>query len=77
MCSERIERSHEVTPQVAPRAIDRRDFLKLGGIGLTGVALLGSVGVGTVFAQREPPRGSSFLAEFREVAEEQGFPMEL
>src|ERR671910_2284460 len=83
MCSERTERPREATPQAAPRAIDRRGFLKLSGIGLLGVALFGSVEAGMVFAQSEPPAqsrppvGSALAAEFREAAEEYGVPMEL
>ena len=57
MCSERTERPREATPQAAPRAIDRRGFLKLSGIGLLGVALFGSVEAGVVFAQGRPPVG--------------------
>ena len=83
MCSERTERPREATPQAAPRAIDRRGFLKLSGIGLLGVALFGSVEAGMVFAQSEPPArsrppvGWALAAEFREAAEEYGVPMEL
>jgi hypothetical protein len=57
--------------------MNRRDFLKLSGAGLASVALLGSVGVGKVFAQEELPQGSSLVAEFQEAAEEYGVPMEL
>jgi hypothetical protein len=77
MCSERTARPPEVTPRAASRGLDRRDFLKLSGSGLLGVALLGSVGVGKVFAQAEPSLGSSLVAEFREAAEEYGVPMEV
>jgi hypothetical protein len=77
MCSERTERPPEASPRAAPRAIDRRDFLKLSGSGLLGVALLGSVGVGKVFAQAEPSVGSSLVAEFREAAEVYGVPVEV
>jgi len=83
MCSERTERPREATPQAAPRAINRRGFLKLSGIGLLGVALFGSVEAGVVFAQSEPPAqsrppvGSALAAEFREAAEEYGVAMEL
>jgi hypothetical protein len=61
MCSERTERPREATPHAAPRAIDRRGFLKLSGVGLLGVALFGSVGAGTVFAQDEPRPGASLV----------------
>jgi hypothetical protein len=83
MCSERTERPPEATPQAEPRAIDRRGFLKLSGIGLLGVALFCSVEAGVVFAQSEPPAqsrppvGSALAAEFTEAAEEYGVPMEL
>jgi hypothetical protein len=77
MCSERTERSREATPQVAPTAIDRRDFLKLSGVGLLSVALFGSVGAGMVFAQNEHWPGSSLVAEFREATQDYGVPMEL
>ena len=77
MCSERTERPREATPQAAPRAIDRRGFLKLSGIGLLGVALFGSVEGGVVFAQSKPPLGSALAAEFREAADEYGVSMEL
>jgi hypothetical protein len=77
MCSERTERPREATPQAAPRAIDRRGFLKLSGIGLLGVALFGSVEAGVVFAQGRPPAGVALAAEFREAAEEYGVPVEL
>src|ERR671910_1580698 len=83
MCSERTERPREAIPQAAPRAIDRRGFLMLSGIGLLGVALFGSVEAGVVFAQSEPPAqsrspvGSALAAEFREAAEEYGVPVEL
>jgi hypothetical protein len=73
MCSERIERP----PEATPRGIDRRDFLKLSGAGLLGVALFCSVGAGTVLARNEPWPGSSLVAEFRRAAEEYGVPMEL
>jgi hypothetical protein len=77
MSSERTGLPREATPQAAPRAIDRRGFLKLSGVGLLGVAQFGSVGAGTVFAQNEPWPGSSLVAEFREAAQEYGVPMEL
>src|SRR3712207_4791378 len=77
MCSERAEPSREAIPQATPRAIDRRDFLKLSGVGLLSVALFGSVGAGMAFAQDEPWPGSSLVAEFREAAEEYGVSMEV
>jgi hypothetical protein len=77
MCSERTGRPRGATPQAAPRAIDRRGFLKLGGVGLLGVALFGSVGAGTVFARNEPWPRPSLVAEFSEAAREYGVPVEL
>jgi hypothetical protein len=77
MCSERIEWPPEATSGASPRAIHRREFLKLSATGLLGVALLGSVGVGTVFAQGQPLPGSSLVAEFREAAAQYGMPTEL
>ena len=77
MCSERTERAREATPLAAPRAIDRRGFLKISWAGLLGVALFGSVGAGTVFAQNEHWPGSSLVAEFRKAAQDYGVPMEL
>jgi hypothetical protein len=79
MCSERSGWSPESRwGSSAPRAINRRNFLRLGGTGLAGVIVLGSVGVGTVLAQREPsPREAPLVAEFRVAAEEYGVPMEL
>ena len=77
MCSERIDLLPESPPRAVPSALDRRDFLKVNGAGLLGVALLGSVGAGEVLAQRVPSPGSSLVVEFEEVAEEYGVPMEL
>jgi hypothetical protein len=77
MCSQRTERSPEATPRAARRAIDRGDFLKLSGAGLLGVALLGSIGVGKVFAQGGPQPGLSLMTDFRVAAEEYGVPMEV
>ena len=77
MCSERTARPAEASPRAAPRALDRRDFLKLSGAGLLGVALLGSVGAGMVLAQGEPSPVASLAAEFQKAAEEYGVPMEL
>lgn len=54
--------------------LNRRRFLKIGGAGLTGVALLGVVGPTGVLAQE---RGSSIKAEFKEAAREYKVPMPL
>ena len=77
MCSERTDLSAEASPRSASRAFDRRDFLKLSGAGLLGVVLLGSGGLGKVFAQAEARPESSLVAEFREAAEEYGVPVGL
>jgi hypothetical protein len=77
MCSERTDPSSEASPRSASRAFDRRDFLKLSGAGLLGVVLLGSVGLGKVFAQAGPSPEPSLVAEFEQAAEEYGVPVEL
>ena len=50
----------------------RRNFLRLGGVGLAGAVLLGTTG-GKVLAQS----GSSLAEEFRSAAAEYGVPVEL
>jgi hypothetical protein len=60
----------------APGAMNRRDFLRLGGAGMAGAALLGVVGSGRVFAQEETPY-SSLLAEFEEAAERYNVPVKI
>jgi hypothetical protein len=77
MCSERTNPSAEASPRSASRAFDRRDFLKLSGAGLLGVVLLGSVGLGKVFAQAGLSPEPSLVAEFQQAAEEYGEPVEL
>jgi hypothetical protein len=77
MCSERTDSSAEASPRSASRAFDRRDFLKLSGAGLLGVVLLGSVGLGKVFAQAGLSPEPSLVAEFQQAAEEYGEPVEL
>jgi hypothetical protein len=77
MCSERTDPSAEASPRSASRAFDRRDFLKLSGAGLLGVVLLGSVGLGKVFAQAGLSPEPSLVAEFQQAAEEYGEPVEL
>jgi hypothetical protein len=56
-------------------AMDRREFLKLGGAGLAGAVLLGTAGAtgSRVLAQA----GSSLKAEFESAATEYGVPREL
>jgi hypothetical protein len=77
MCSEHTDPSAEASPRSASRAFDRRDFLKLSGAGLLGVVLLGSGGLGKVFAQAGPLPEPSLVAEFEQAAEEYGVPVEL
>jgi len=52
--------------------MDRRNFLRLGSVGLAGAVLLGTTG-GRVLAQS----GSSLAEEFRSAAAEYGVPVEL
>ncbi len=52
--------------------MDRRNFLRLGGVGVAGAVLLGTAG-GRVLAQS----GSSLAEEFRAAAAEYGVPREL
>ncbi len=53
--------------------MDRREFLDLGGAGLAGMLLLGTVGSQNVLAQE----GSSLVEEFEEAAEKYRIPKEL
>jgi hypothetical protein len=79
MSSKHSEGPSRSSPEAEPRAIDRRAFLKLSGVGLAGVALLGSLGSAMALAQTRPeaqPK-SSLVAEFREAADEHGVPVEL
>ncbi len=55
----------------APRVMDRRNFLKLGGFGIAGAALL--VTMGEVFAEDSPY--SAIAEEFEEAAEEYDVPV--
>ena len=59
-----------------PLGMNRRDFLRLGGIGLTAAALLGVAGVGDLFAQ-ESSAYSSLVKEFQEAAEKYDVPVSL
>jgi hypothetical protein len=56
--------------------MDRRRFLRLGGIGIAGATLLGVMGSGSVLAQKPSP-GSSLVEEFEEAAREYGVPVGL
>ena len=57
-----------------PRVVSRRYFLRMGGVGVAGVALLGAVGTGKLFAQEVSPNYSSLVAEFEEAAETYSVP---
>ena len=56
------------------RGMNRRDFLRLSSVGLAGVVLLATAGVGDAPAQQP---GSVLEAEFEEAAREYGVPKEL
>ncbi len=56
-------------------AMNRRDFLRLGGVGIGGAALLGVMRSGDVLGQIPP--GSSLAAEFEEAAGKYRIPKEL
>lgn len=77
MCSECTDPSAEASPRSASRAFDRRDFLKLSGAGLLSVVLLGSAGLGEVFARAGSSPEPSLVAEFEQAAEEYGVPVGL
>ncbi len=69
MYTERLE----MLPEAASTgAMNRRDFLRLGGAGLAGTVLLGTAG-GTVLAQT----GSSLKAELAAAAAKYKVPKEL
>lgn len=57
--------------------MERREFLKLGGVGLAGVALVGGgfAGAGRAFAQEADQGG--LRGEFESAAEEYGVPVEV
>jgi N-acetylmuramoyl-L-alanine amidase len=54
------------------RGIDRREFFRLGGVGLAGAVLLG-----TTSSRIQAKTGSSLEAEFESAATEYGVPQEL
>ncbi len=56
--------------------MNRRRFLRLGGIGIAGTALFGAMGSTSVLAQKPSP-GSSLVEEFEAAASEYGVPKEL
>jgi hypothetical protein len=59
---------------IEPPGINRRDFLRLGGIGVAAAALLGIAGTGELFAQQNPVY-SSLVEEFNEAAEKYDVPV--
>jgi hypothetical protein len=59
---------------VEPPGMNRRDFLRLGGIGVAAAALLGVADVGDLFAQEGSPY-SSLVEEFQEAAEKYDVPV--
>lgn len=67
-------RSEEVSG--AASRINRRRFLRLGGISIAGASLLGVMSSASVLAQ-EPSPGSSLVEEFEEAATEYRVPKEL
>jgi hypothetical protein len=77
MCSERTDPSAGASSRSASRAFDRRDFLKISGAGLLGVILLGSAGLGRVFARAGTSPEPSLVAEFEQTAAEYGVPLDL
>lgn len=58
----------------ATTGMNRRRFLKLGGTGVAGAALLGVAGSGCVLAREPSPHAPSLGAEFEEAAGEFGVP---
>lgn len=60
-------------PTRLPGLMDRRDFLKLSGAGLTGLVLLGTIGSRSALAQES----SSLVEKFEEAAEKYRIPKEL
>ena len=61
---------------IEPPGINRRDFLRLGGIGVAAAALFGIAGTGELFAQQDPAY-SSLVEEFNEAAEKYDVPLSL
>jgi hypothetical protein len=61
---------------IKPPGINRRDFLRLGGIGVAAAALFGISGTGELFAQQDPAY-SSLVEEFNEAADRYDVPVSL
>jgi hypothetical protein len=59
---------------IEPPEINRRDFLRLGGIGVVAAALFGIAGTGELFAQQDSDY-SSLVEEFNEAAERYDVPV--
>lgn len=59
---------------IEPPGINRRDFLRLGGIGVAAAALFGIAGTGELFAQQDSAY-SSLVEEFNEAAERYDVPV--
>lgn len=69
MCSECCGLSSATKPWVA---MDRRQFLKIGGAGLAGAMLLGTIGAGSAFA-----RTGVLTADFEKAAKKYDVPEDL
>jgi len=61
---------------IEPPGINRRDFLRLGGIGVAAAALFGIAGTGELFAQQDSAY-SSLVEEFNEAAEKYDVPVSI
>ena len=61
---------------IEPPGINRRDFLRLGGIGVAAAALFGIAGTGELIAQQDPAY-SSLVEEFNEAAEKYDVPVSI
>lgn len=77
MHSEHRAGMSEATPSLLQEGIKRREFLRLGGAGLAGAALLGSFGSSAAAARPLGKSESSLATEFRSAADEYGVPASL
>jgi hypothetical protein len=57
----------------SPSALSRRDFMKLGGLGIAGASLVGVMGSGSTIAQVD----SDLSSEFEAAAQEFNVPVEI